>query len=150
MKITTVLTDTSTGVVGMVDDVATKAVVTGIESLRDCKQEIIMGAIGIGLMVAADKFLGDSEFMAQALEGTFEVTDVVEAAKTAGIAITGMAALTAAQKINKKYDDLKVIDDMDDEAFAGFLKNGCKIEKLAAAKPKRGSKNPPVGAETIE
>ncbi|MGL5317033.1 MAG: hypothetical protein ACRC92_27485 [Peptostreptococcaceae bacterium] len=132
MKITAVLSDGSNGIIGAVDNIAAKTVLTGLEAAKDCKQEIIMGAIGLGLMTVADNFLGDTSFMSGALDGALDVTDLAEAAKVGGLAIVGMAAVTAAQKINKRYEELSVMDDMGDDEFAAFVAGGCKVKKAPA------------------
>lgn len=132
MKLTQLASNQGAGVIGLVDNTATKAVMTAMDAVSNCKQEIITGAIGIGLMVFADKLLGDSEFIAQAIDGQFEITDVVEATKLAGMGITGLAAVTAAQKINKAYEDLEEIDSMDDDEFSTFL-NSRVLKKKANA-----------------
>lgn len=130
MKLTQLASNQGAGVIGLVDNAASKAVLTAIDAIGDCKQEIITGAIGIGLIVAADSLLGNSEFIAQAIDGQFEITDVVEAGKMAGMAITGIAAVTAAQKINNIYEGLSEVDGMNDSEFENFL-NG-RVRKASA------------------
>ena len=130
MKLTQLASNQGAGVIGLVDNTATKVVLTAMDALNDCKQEIITGAIGIGLIVAADNLLGNSEFITQAIEGQFEITDVVEAGKMAGMAITGIAAVTAAQKINNIYEKLKDVDGMNDSEFETYL-NG-RVRKANA------------------
>ncbi|MGL4451106.1 MAG: hypothetical protein ACRCTZ_07955 [Sarcina sp.] len=133
MKLTQLASNQGAGVIGLVDNTATKVVMTAMDAIGECKQEIVTGAIGIALIVAADNLLGNSEFIAQAIDGQFEITDVVEATKMAGMGITGIAAVTAAQKINKIYEGLAEVDTMDDNEFETYL-SGRISKKKAGAK----------------
>lgn len=128
MKISTVLTSNSTGVVGLIDNTATKLVLTAMDATKSCKQELIMAGLGLGLAAFGDGLEVDSEFMAGAVDGQFDITDLGIAANEIGMGIVGLAAITASQKINAKFEELSVIDDMNDDDFAAFLENGLSGE----------------------
>lgn len=121
MKLTQLASNQGAGVVGLIDNTATKIVLTGIDAIGECKQEIVTGLIGLGMVLGAEHLLGDSNFISQAIDGQFEITDLVETTKDVGIAIVGLAAVTAAQKINGIYEGLEEIDGMDDAEFKTYL-----------------------------
>ncbi|MGL5797017.1 MAG: hypothetical protein ACRCYT_02320 [Cetobacterium sp.] len=127
MKISKVLTNNSTGVVGQLDNTATKVVLTALDSIKNCKQEIVMAGLGLALAAFGDGLELDSDFMSSAVDGQFDITDLGAAANEIGMGMVGLAAVTASQKINEKFEELSCIDDMGDDDFEAFLNGGCDV-----------------------
>ncbi|MGL5711734.1 MAG: hypothetical protein ACRCX2_01835 [Paraclostridium sp.] len=131
MKISSVLTNSGTGVVGQLDNLATKTVLTALDATKSCKQEIIMAGLGFALGTLGADLEMDMDFMAGAIDGELDLTDIGLMADEVGMAMVGLAAVTASQKINKKFEELSCIDDMDDAEFEAFLANGADTTKVS-------------------
>lgn len=130
MKFTNVLTDGSNGILGNLDNTATKAILATQDTLSNGKQEIALTAIGLGIMVGAKALCDNLDFMSQAVDGVLEVTDIAEAGVVLGGAIGVLGAASLASKFSKNYENLSQIDDMSDEEFEKFLNTGStKIPK---------------------